>query len=153
MKTRLLLIFGILLCLSAAGQQLNDKGLYVDNDGSLFTGIINTNENGTRQQIAIREGIKEGEASYYYANNKLMERGNFSNGLKDGKWQRFDENGGISAIAFYQAGKKTGTWLVYDDRGQKRFEMNYADGKKTGTWTRWNEKGEVIESKDYGQLN
>lgn len=134
-------------------QQLNDKGLYIDSEGELFSGVITSAKDGVKSELTIKNGVISGEATYYYASGKVMESGMFADGKKDGKWMRYNESGATTAIAFYGLGKKTGTWLVFDDSGKKRFEMNYSNGEKTGTWTNWDENGVVVNTKNYGIAN
>ena len=141
-------------------QTQNDKGLYINDNstpglfnGELFNGVISKTQNGIKSEFTVKEGVVEGEATYYYASGKVMEKGMFTKGQKDQKWVRFNENGSTSAIAFYNVGKKTGTWLVFDETGKKRFEMNYTDGEKTGVWTNWDENGAVAGTKDYSHAN
>lgn len=134
---------------TTSAQTLNDKGLYIDSEGELFTGTVSTVKNNIKNELAVKNGVISGTANYYYTSGKLMESGTFENGLKDKKWIRFNENGTISATAFYNLGKKTGTWLVYDDLGNKRFEMNYNNGDKTGIWTNWGDDGSILSTKSY----
>ena len=134
-------------------QTLNEKGLYIDSEGGLFSGVVSQVQNSIKSEFTVKDGLVEGDASYFYASGRLMESGYFSKGQKDHKWTRYNENGAVMAIAFYNAGKKTGTWLVFDEKGNKRFEMNYSDGQKTGIWTNWDEKGEVLSQIDHSRLN
>lgn len=134
-------------------QTINNDGLYVDDEGQLFSGTISKHENNTRAELQVKDGKLNGIANYYYASGKLMESGLFVNGQKDQKWQRYNEGGQVAAIAFYHLGKKDGSWMVFDDKGNKRFEMTYADGKKSGVWTSWDENGKVIDTKDYSSVN
>ena len=153
MKSFLIPALLMLMSMTSSGQSLNADGLFVDNDGALFTGTINKMQNETRVELSVKEGKAEGPAYYYYSSGKLMEAANFSAGEKHGKWVRYTESGSLSAVAFYNLGKKTGTWLVYDEQGNKRFEMNYIDGEKSGTWTNWDEKGKIVSTKDYSKLH
>lgn len=132
-------------------QQLNEKGLYIDSDGELFTGTISTINNSVKTELAVREGIISGTANYYYASGKLMESGIFRNGEKDSEWTYYSENGTVLAVAHYNLGKKTGTWLVFDLNGKKRFEMNYNNGNKIGVWTNWNPDGSIVSTKSYAK--
>jgi antitoxin component YwqK of YwqJK toxin-antitoxin module len=153
MKKAALILMTVFALTGLTAQNLNDKGLYVDSDGQLFSGMISKTSDGMRSELNVKEGVIEGPAVYYYASGKVMETGGFTKGQKDQKWTRYSEAGKISAIAFYNLGKKTGTWLVYDEQGTKRFEMVYVDGRKTGIWSNWDEKGNLIQTKDYGKLN
>lgn len=153
MKKLSLIILAVLSLGFLNAQNLNDKGLYIGSDGELFSGVITSNKDGIKSEMTIKDGIVNGDATYYYASGKVMESGLFTEGKKDSKWTRYNENGTTSAIAFYSLGKKTGTWLVFDDNGKKRFEMNYNNGEKTGTWTNWDENGVVVNTKDYSITN
>lgn len=150
-------MFFLLIAAFSAGflsaQVQNEKGLYIDSDGELFNGIISTTHNNLKADLTVKEGIIEGDVTYFYASGAKMESGTFKKGQRDQKWIRYSESGKISAIAFYSLGKKTGTWLVFDDKGNKRFEMTYNDGEKTGVWTTWDENGAVASSKDYSKVN
>lgn len=150
---KLVFIIAAVLSLNANAQQVNDKGLYVNSEGELFTGTISSQNGDVKLKAQVKEGVLEGSADYFYASGNLMESGIFKNGKKDAKWTRFSENGTISAIGFYSLGKKTNTWFVYDANGKKRFEMNYSDGEKTGTWTNWDENGMVVNTKNYSINN
>ncbi|MEI8136220.1 MAG: toxin-antitoxin system YwqK family antitoxin [Bacteroidota bacterium] len=153
MKKLVLVVASVLSLNFLNAQTQNDKGLYIDSEGSLFNGTIEKIQNSIKTDYTVKDGIVNGEATYYYASGNKMETGTFTNGQKDQKWIRFNENGTIAAIAFYSLGKKTGTWLVYDENGKKRFEMNYDNGSKTGIWTNWDENGAVASTKDYSHVN
>ncbi|PBQ32235.1 hypothetical protein CNR22_10785 [Sphingobacteriaceae bacterium] len=161
MKKLVVLVLSVVSFSFLNAQKLNDKGLYVNESenaatqfsGELFTGVLSETKNGIKSELTVKEGVVEGEATYYSASGNLLEKGTFTKGQKDQKWVRFNANGTTSAVAFYNLGKKTGTWLVYDENGKKRFEMNYADGEKTGVWTNWDENGAVAGTKDYSHAN
>lgn len=146
-------ILAVLVGLNLNAQQLNEKGLYITSDNELFSGVIASTNNSVKSEISVKDGVVNGEATYFYASGKVMESGMFTDGKKDQKWMRYNENGTTSAIAFYSLGKKSGTWLVFDEKGTKRFEMNYANGEKTGVWTNWDENGLVVNSKNYSIAN
>lgn len=149
-------IIGLFLLAIIANAQVkqNENGLYIDADGSKFTGTIENKDKGSIQStIEVKQGLPDGEATYYYASGKLMEKGIFENGQKSGKWLRYNEAGINVGLASYNMGKKNGTWIVWDDSGKKRFEMHYQMNEKTGTWYNWDENGEVVSTKDYSQAN
>jgi len=161
MKKIVITVLSVLSIGLSSAQKLNDKGLHINEgensanlfNGNLFNGVLSETKNGIKSELTVKEGVVEGEATYFYASGKLMEKGMFTKGQKDQQWTRYNENGSTSAIAFYNLGKKTGTWLVYDEAGKKRFEMNYTNGEKTGIWTNWDENGAVAGTKDYSRLN
>lgn len=147
----LVFVFTALFALHLSAQKLNDQGLYMNDEGGLFSGTILSHNNGIKSELTVKDGVISGEAVYYYASGKVMETGVYADGRKDQKWIRYSENGNVSAIAFYHLGNKNGTWLVYDEKGKKRFEMNYNEGAKSGIWTSWDENGMVVSTKDYSK--
>ncbi len=150
---KLIIISFFFFAVTANAQQLNEKGLYIDSEGNLFSGVITSINNGLKSELEIKNGMIDGKANYFYASGKLMESGLMVNGLKDGQWTRYNETGLTSAIGFYTAGKKSGTWLVFDEKGTKRMEMNYSNGEKSGTWNSWDENGTLASTKVYGGAN
>jgi antitoxin component YwqK of YwqJK toxin-antitoxin module len=144
-----LIIYFLFLMMAANAQTLNEKGLYIDGEGNLFSGAITTVNNGIKSEIEVKDGMIAGKATYFFASGKIMEAGIMANGVKDGQWTRYNENGVTSAIGFYTAGKKSGTWTVFDEAGKKRMEMNYSNGEKSGTWTSWDENGVVVNTKNF----
>jgi antitoxin component YwqK of YwqJK toxin-antitoxin module len=153
-KLRIILGFLLLTGLVEAQVKQNDNGLYANADGSLYSGVLETEESGIKKSlIHVEAGQLNGEAKYYYASGKLMEVGSFEKGAKNGKWIRYNESGVMIGVASYRLGKKDGTWLVWDDSGKKRFEMNYKAGEKTGVWYNWDENGQLLSQKDFSQVN
>jgi antitoxin component YwqK of YwqJK toxin-antitoxin module len=149
MKHTVIICF-FFLALAANAQTLNEKGLYIDSEGNLFSGAITAMNNGVRSEMEVKNGVIAGKAAYYFASGNVMEAGMMANGMKEGQWIRYNENGMASAIGFYSEGKKSGTWTVFDMTGKKRMEMNYSNGEKSGTWTSWDENGAVASTKTYG---
>ncbi|MDZ4665415.1 MAG: hypothetical protein SGJ15_11095 [Bacteroidota bacterium] len=141
------------LVVAANAQSLNEKGLYIDSEGNLFSGAITAMNNNVKSEMEVKDGVINGKATYFFASGKIMEAGMMTSGMKDGQWTRYNESGITSAIGFYSAGKKSGTWIVYDEAGKKRMEMNYSNGEKAGTWTSWDENGAVASTKSYGGAN
>jgi antitoxin component YwqK of YwqJK toxin-antitoxin module len=151
---KLTFLFLSLVALINAQVKPNDKGLYANEDGSLYTGLLENDENGIKKSvIQVKEGQLDGEAKYFYTSGKLMETGMFAKGLRSGKWVRYNETGMMTGFALYKDGKKDGTWLVFDDNGKKCFEMTYKNGEKTGVWNSWDETGNLVSTKDYSQVN
>ena len=67
-KLAFLLSFFLLTMFVNAQVKQNENGLYANADGSLYTGTLETTENGFKKsEIEIREGLPSGEINYYYA--------------------------------------------------------------------------------------
>lgn len=154
---KLAVILGFLIIAFTINAQvkINDKGFYVNPDGSMFTGTYSAQEGALeKSNLQIKDGLIDGEAQYFFASTgKLMETGMFEKGVKNGKWTRYNETGSVIGLAFYNLGKKDGTWTVWDDNGKKRFEMNYAMGEKTGVWYNWDDAGQIVSTKDFSQVH
>ena len=153
-KIGFILSFFVLTMFVNAQVKQNENGLYANINGTLYTGILETMENGIKKsEMEIEDGLPNGKVSYYYASGKVMESGFYDRGQKHGKWLRFNEAGIEVGLAIYHLGKKNGTWIVWDDAGKKRFEMHYHMNEKTGVWNSWDEKGELVSTQDYSQVN
>ena len=152
MKNLILICFFFLVG-AVNAQSLNEKGLYIDSEGNLFSGAITSMNNDVRSEMEVKNGVISGKATYFFASGKIMEAGMMANGMKDGQWTRYNETGLTSAVGFYSAGKKSGTWTVFDEAGKNRMEMNYSNGEKAGTWTSWDESGAIASTKNYGGAN
>ena len=146
------LLFSVMVIVTMGQVKLNDKGLYADAKGNLYSGTLELSENGIKTAVLeIRNGRANGEANYYFETGQLMRTGTHENGEKHGKWVTYNESGVMIGLAFYNAGKKDGTWIAWDDNGKKRFEMNYKNGEKVGTWIQWDENGALFSMKKYSQ--
>lgn len=150
-KIGMTLLFSMMALLAISQVKQNEKGLYVNANGSPYTGILELDENGVRTAILqINSGQLHGPAKYFYESGKLMKEGAYENGEKHGKWTTYNESGTITGLSFYNAGKKDGVWTEWDDNGYKRMEMIYKNGEKTGIWKQWDENGAFFASKNYG---
>jgi antitoxin component YwqK of YwqJK toxin-antitoxin module len=138
---------------SAQSVILKDTKYYSEN-GELFSGqYFSYFENGSKKSsLSISDGMINGAVTYFFADGKIMETGNYSNNEKDGAWIRWDSEGNKTAEAFFVSGKKNGLWMVWDSKGIKRYEMTYVMGEKTGIWYMWDENGKLIGEKNYGSI-
>ena len=154
-KTIALSLAGIVFVCGLVAQNITLKeGLYVADDGKLYTGVFT---NFTANQIkdftiTIVEGKTKGAVTYYYPSGTISETGEFLDNEKNGEWIRYDEKGNKTASANYLNGKKDGTWLIWDFNGIKRCEMHYALGEKKGKWIMWDETGNLTSEKVYSTL-
>ena len=148
------LLFLLSFSITKAQITKSSEGFYTDASGNLFTGLVEQKmENESKFTLQILNGKEEGEANYFYASGKIMEKGNFSEGKKSEEWKRYSENGNLIGMGIYLNGKKNGNWLVWDDKGNKLFEMNYENGEKSGTWQQWDVAGNLVNETVYGIRN
>jgi antitoxin component YwqK of YwqJK toxin-antitoxin module len=149
-RSILILLFWLMVILTYGQVKQNAEGLYANEKGALYTGVLELSENGIKTAVLeIKNGRPHGEAKYYFETGQLMRTGTHVNGEKHGKWVTYNESSVMIGLAFYNAGKKDGTWIAWDDNGKKRFEMNYKNGEKVGTWIQWDENGALFSSKSY----
>lgn len=131
-----------------SGFEEKEGKLYLDD--KLYTGTYEVINNGIILSVFhFKDGVRHGDVTHLFTNQKVKEKGKYLNGNKDGKWERWDENGVKTAEAYYNNGIKTGIWLVWDHNGTKRYEMYYSSGKKTGTWKVWDESGTLTQEKSF----
>ncbi|HBF87923.1 MAG TPA: toxin-antitoxin system YwqK family antitoxin [Bacteroidales bacterium] len=152
-KIYLTSIFVLLLSLSALSQTIHEgtDGLYYDESNKLFSGLYSEKfENDkTKMEINIENGLKNGEAVYFYQDGAKKEIRTYKNGIKHGTWINWNEKGSKTAIANYSEDLKDGEWIIWDDNGTKRYTMMYSKGKKVGTWLMWDEKGNLVSEKQF----
>ena len=149
-KIGMTLLFFVIAQFAISQVKQNENGLYVNANGSLYSGALETNENGIMTVLQIKNGQPHGTVKYFHENGKVMKEGAYENGQRSGKWTTYNEVGSVTGISFYNAGKKDGTWIEWDDNGNKRMEMIYKNGEKTGVWKQWDENGAFFASKNYG---
>ncbi len=59
MKKLILIFAGVFALGFLNAQTLNDKGLYIDSEGGLFSGTISQVQNNTISQFSVKEGVIE----------------------------------------------------------------------------------------------
>src|SRR4051812_32392699 len=115
-RSMIVLLFFVIAQFAISQVKQNEKGLYADANGALYTGVLELDENGVKTSIlSIKNGQLHGEAKYFFDTGQLMRAGSHENGLKTGKWITYNESGIMVGLAFYNAGKKDGTWIAWDD--------------------------------------
>ena len=126
-------------------------GIYLNEDGSLFSGEYEQFESGIKlATISVNNGLLSGSAVYYHANGAIKEEGTFVNGKRSGSWFQYTSSGELISVAAFNNDKKEGKWIVWDEAGKIRFEMYYSEGKKVGTWKMWDADG-ILTTKTFEQ--
>ncbi len=91
--------------------QLQDRnGLYyLVNDDKPFSGQVVSYVAGKVEfEGEVKNGLKEGNWTYYYPTGQRKMEGSFSDGLKEGTWNYWKENGQPDVIEIYKMGKRLG---------------------------------------------
>jgi len=77
---------------------------------------------------AIKPSYKEVDnkvqATYYYKDGSIKERGFFKNKKLTGEWVSYNEQGGKMMIAYYNNGKKVGKWYAINGSTIKEISYN-----------------------------
>ena len=77
-----------------------------------------------------KEFIKTGdliEATFYYENGQVAQKGFYKDGKLHGEWIAYDQNGEKKAIGKYAEGIKTGKWFFWS--GEELSEVDFQDSR------------------------
>lgn len=88
-------------------------------------------------------GKKEGKATGYYQNGKIMWEKWWKQDLSNGNAIEFNPTGVVIREIFYKEGKKDGPAIFYDDNGAKTMEGSYKDDLSDGVWKIFEKDGKV----------
>lgn len=67
------------------------------------------------------------EATFYYENGLIAQKGFFKDGKLHGEWIAFDQNGNKTAIGKYSNGQKTGKWFFWN--GVELSEVDFQESR------------------------
>lgn len=94
--------------------------------------------------IRYRGGKREGEASFYWTNGQLMEKGEYRNDRREGPWIFHHNQYVRSAEGAYREGERDGPWESYYEDGSLRARGELAMGDTVGTWIFFGLRGDTI---------
>lgn len=80
--------------------------------------------------------------TYHYSGN-VMTDGFYNNKEKDSLWTYFDINGTLLKEEFYRYHKKYGQWKTYYGNGQVSEEITWVNDKKNGPWKQYYSDGAI----------
>jgi antitoxin component YwqK of YwqJK toxin-antitoxin module len=82
---------------------------------------------------AFKEGVPDGQWSYWHDNGQLSKTVNFTRGQPDGSWEVFRADGTLETRKAYKAGQREGKWVAFFADGKTpNIEQYYVDGKLDG---------------------
>ena len=111
-------------------------------------------ENGQLlSSINYRDGVRNGQFSYFGAQGQLITEGNYQEGKLANVWTTYHDNGQVKRQGLYKyhVNKTTetqeGTWTSYYENGALASEIFYKDGRPV-TWKSFDIAGnlEVIDA-------
>ncbi|MCJ7468077.1 MAG: nicotinic acid mononucleotide adenyltransferase [Maribacter sp.] len=89
----------------------------------VFTSAVGFSQK--QEQLKLNEETNLIEATYYYDNGAISQKGTFDlAGKLQGQWVSFDENGKKTAIGKYNKGMRTGKWSFWADGIIKEVEFD-----------------------------
>jgi antitoxin component YwqK of YwqJK toxin-antitoxin module len=80
-----------------------------------------------------KEGVQDGQWSYWHDNGQLCKTVTFIKGQPDGAWDSFRADGTLQSKKSYKDGKRNGLWVAYFEDGKTpSIEQTYVDNKLDG---------------------
>ena len=135
-----------------------DGKMYKPLSDKLYSGIVYDSYTGTgdkKLEGFYRNGLKNGEWTWWNEDGGIDSTGNFRKGLFYGQWKFYHSNGQLKAIGNYRNGEGTnrdeygltahgrhGKWTFWHGNGLQASEITYKEGERVGIWISWNEQGQ-----------
>jgi antitoxin component YwqK of YwqJK toxin-antitoxin module len=116
---------GLFVELSQGGDTLA-RGVY---EAGLKSGEWIEHVNDHRRSGAYLDGEFHGEWRWFYADDRLVFKGEFSAGLPIGSHVRYFPTGRKSSEGKYEGGLKSGNWRYFDALGQLKLVRQYQAGR------------------------
>lgn len=82
-----------------------------------------------KQDLFLKDGIKEGPSNTYYKDGKLKNSLSYLNGKENGESVYYFSNGQIQQKGYYKNGKEEGIWQEWYSTGRLKREIIYKAGK------------------------
>lgn len=73
----------------------------------------------------VKNGKKEGQWLFFYANGQKMLEANYSDGVENGAYNSYRENGAPYFRGFYINGRRANVWEIYDEQGNLVGQQDY----------------------------
>lgn len=73
----------------------------------------------------VKNGKKEGQWLFFYANGQKMLEANYSGGVENGAYNSYRENGVPYFRGFYINGQRANIWEIYDEQGNLAGRQDY----------------------------
>lgn len=151
-KNILLIGFFLLGTLGLSAQiQEGDDGLYYNDQGELYTGIVKTfyEEGPMLSKMVLIDGMREGYVLVYHKNGNLSEVRSYKHNKKDGTWAMFTPDNRKVAEANYREDEKHGKWYVWSPDGTLLYDMKYVNNHPKGMWKIFNAEGKLTAKRKF----
>lgn len=97
-----------------------------------FTSGVVTQTNDKSQvknEITLKDGVKEGEAKSYYPSGELWKKVFYKNGALQGLAEVYDRKGNIKRAVNYKDGQKHGFYTEYFKSGKEKLQIEYFEDR------------------------
>lgn len=112
--------------------------------------VKETYPDGTvKSEVLMRNGVKNGEAKYYFPTGMIELRVNYSDDKLDGPYEKFNAKGIRTELTNYSNGKKEGESKAFSDDGWLYMAANFSNDTINGVYHEYHENGQVKVSGAY----
>lgn len=127
-----------------------EEGNYVDGKKN---GIWKTTKAGVVQsEVTFTNDKAVGEATIYFPDGRIMEKGYWNIDHWEGSYDRFHENGNKACQFTYDnRGRRQGRQLYFHENGKIMYDGEWKSGKIIGTLSVFNEDGNKILERNYSE--
>ncbi|MBP5366726.1 MAG: hypothetical protein J6Y82_12545 [Bacteroidales bacterium] len=116
-------------------------------------GIWKTTKNGIIQsEVTFTDGQAIGEATIYFPDGTLMEKGYWNIDHWEGGYDRYHENGKKACQFTYdKRGRREGRQLYFHENGKVLYDGEWKGGKIVGTLSMFNDQGQKVLERNYSE--
>ncbi|WP_432410840.1 toxin-antitoxin system YwqK family antitoxin [Rasiella sp. SM2506] len=154
MKSLLILLVTIVLCISCSDISLNNK----ENDLAILEEkilVINTTEilkedlvlNQLEGRWYYKDQLYSGYSLRYYPNDTLAERIGYHLGKREGIAKKWSENGVLRIESHYKNNRLHSDYKSWWENGVLAAQSNYVDGIKQGIEREWYASGQLAKKR------
>lgn len=121
------------------GKLLKRYEYYTDDSGQKIKDGTYVEWNAVGNKIAelhYQDDSLNGPCTYYNEDGSVFKE-NYKNGVLDGQQTYYYSSGKKQTTGSYSSGKQTSSWKYYDDKGKLAFTLNFKNGicqELVGTW-------------------
>jgi antitoxin component YwqK of YwqJK toxin-antitoxin module len=101
--------------------------------------------------LTLDEEAFEGEVTWYYENEKIMQTVNYKNNVPNGLRKNYHESGSLKSEYSYIDDKINGEWVAYHENAKLSESGNYKNDERTGAWKEYHKNGKVKGEGNYAK--
>lgn len=118
--------------------------------GDIINSYLFTNKGIKRGEgIVNKNGKREGQWKFIYADGQKKSEGKYINGRKEGEWQYYFNSGITEQKGAFKNGRPTGVWVWFYENKNKRRVCSFMNGKEIGFSYELTEEGDTLSSGAY----